>query len=40
MGLKEMQILFDNAWATYYTGSTVAGRLVLNLDAPKKVRGK
>lgn len=40
MTSQEMNILFDNPWATYYVGGTVAGQLMLNLDAPKKLRGQ
>lgn len=40
MGLKEIQIMFDNPWATYYAGQPVSGQMILKLDAPKKVRGK
>ncbi|KAK6643831.1 hypothetical protein RUM43_000094 [Polyplax serrata] len=38
MGIKEMNILFDNPWATYYVGGTVAGQLMLTLESPKKVK--
>lgn len=39
MGLKDCQIIFDNPYNTYYAGQTVNGRIELNFDSPKKVRG-
>lgn len=40
MGLKACQIIFDNAWNTYYAGQTINGRVEITVDSPKKVRGK
>lgn len=34
-----MNIIFDNPWATYYVGGTVAGQLMLILETPKRVKG-
>lgn len=39
MGLQSAEIIFDNHSATYNTGDTVTGRVNINLDSPKKVRG-
>lgn len=39
MGLKDCQIILDNAWNTYYAGQTVNGRVEFTFDKPKKVRG-
>jgi hypothetical protein len=39
MGLKKFQIVFDNAWSTYYSGQPVTGKLLLTVDSPKKIRG-
>lgn len=39
MGLKDSYIIFDNQWGTYYAGQTVSGRVEINLDSVKKIRG-
>ncbi|CAD6242599.1 GSCOCG00009532001-RA-CDS [Cotesia congregata] len=39
MGLNDFRIVFDNPWSTYYPGQTVTGRVIVVLDAVKKVRG-
>ncbi|XP_047003362.1 arrestin domain-containing protein 17 [Schistocerca americana] len=38
MGLKKLQIVFDNPWSTYYSGQPVSGRLIIDVDSPKKIR--
>ncbi|XP_015118177.1 arrestin domain-containing protein 17 isoform X1 [Diachasma alloeum] len=39
MGLKELRIVFDNPWSTYYPGQTVTGRIIVVVDSVKKIRG-
>ncbi|XP_066994415.1 arrestin domain-containing protein 17 [Anabrus simplex] len=38
MGLKKFQIVFDNPWATYYSGQPVTGKVIISVDTPKKIR--
>lgn len=40
MGLKEFKIIFDHPYATYYPSQTVTGKIILELDSTKKIRGK
>lgn len=39
MGLDDFKIIFDNPWSTYYPGQTVTGRVVININSAKKIRG-
>ncbi|KAK0090830.1 hypothetical protein PV326_004003 [Microctonus aethiopoides] len=39
MGLKDFRIVFDNPWNTYYPGQTLTGRVIIQVDSPKKIRG-
>ncbi|XP_014210428.1 arrestin domain-containing protein 17 [Copidosoma floridanum] len=39
MGLKEFKIHFDSPYATYHPEQTVTGKIILELDSPKKIRG-
>ncbi|XP_069691686.1 arrestin domain-containing protein 17-like [Periplaneta americana] len=38
MGLKNLELIFDNSQRTYYSGQTVSGRLIVDIDAPKNLR--
>lgn len=40
MGLNDFKIVFDNPWSTYYPGQTVTGRVMININSAKKIRGK
>lgn len=40
MGIQDCQIILDNPWNTYYAGQTVNGQVKLQLNSPKKIRGK
>lgn len=40
MGLKDFRIVFDNPWNTYYPGQTLTGRVIIQVDSPKKIRGE
>ncbi|KAL7297338.1 hypothetical protein TKK_0009730 [Trichogramma kaykai] len=39
MGLKDFKIHFDSPYATYHPDQTVTGKVILTLDAPKKIKG-
>ncbi|XP_058789932.1 arrestin domain-containing protein 17 [Phymastichus coffea] len=39
MGLKEFKIYLDNPYATYFPNQTVTGKVIVTIDAPKKIRG-
>lgn len=39
MGLKDLEILLDNPWCTYFEGQTINGQVRVTVDSPKKVRG-
>lgn len=39
MGLENCEIHLDEPNATYFPGQTVTGRVDLNFNSPKKVRG-
>jgi hypothetical protein len=39
VGLKKIQIVFDNPWSTYNSGQPVTGRLLLTVNSPKKIQG-
>jgi hypothetical protein len=38
MGLKNLQLIFDHPQQTYYDGQIVSGRLLLQIDEPKRFR--
>lgn len=40
MGIQRCELVYDNPAATYYAGQTLSGRLEIQLDSPKKYRGK
>jgi hypothetical protein len=35
MVLKDLKLIFDNSQCTFFSGQTVSGRLVVELDAPE-----
>lgn len=39
MGITNFQIVLDSPTGAYYAGQNVTGKLLLNLDKPKKIRG-
>lgn len=38
MGLKNLKLIFDHPQRIYFVGQTVSGRLVVEIDEPKKLR--
>jgi hypothetical protein len=40
MGLKNLQLIFDHPQRIYFGGQTVSGRLLVQIDEPKKLRGE
>lgn len=40
MVLKEFKILFDQACAIYHPSETITGKIIVNIDSPKNMRGK
>jgi hypothetical protein len=40
MGLKNLQLIFDHPQQIYFGGQTVSGRLLVEIDEPKKLRSE
>jgi hypothetical protein len=40
MGLRNLQLIFDRPHRIYLGGQTVSGRLLVQIDEPKKLRGE
>jgi hypothetical protein len=40
MGLKNLQLIFDHPQRIYFGGQTVSGRLLVQIDEPKKLRSE
>jgi len=40
MGLQNLQLIFDRPHRIYFGGQTVSGRLLLQIDEPKKLRSE
>lgn len=40
MGLKNLQLFFDHPQQIYFSGQIVSGRLLVQIDEPKKLRSE
>jgi hypothetical protein len=40
MGLRKLQLIFDLPHRIYFGGQTVSGRLLVQIDEPKKLRSE
>jgi len=40
MGLRNLQLIFDRPHRIYFGGQTVSGRLLVQIDEPKKLRSE
>jgi len=40
MGLKNLNLIFDHPQRIYFGGQTVSGRLLVQIDEPKKLRSE
>jgi len=40
MGMRNLQLIFDHPQRLYFGGQTVSGRLLVQTDAPKRLRSE